>query len=58
MKTKKIVTYTPMIYWYLQHGFKITPVYQLVEYQQDKPFSLVPEGAVNPRCEANKNPLK
>ena len=39
MKTKKILSYTPMIYWYLQHDFKIAAAHQLVEYQQGNPFS-------------------
>ena len=38
MKSKNIFLYTPMIYWYLQHGSKFTAVHQLVEYKQSNPF--------------------
>ena len=30
MKAKKILLYTPLIKWYLQHGLRLTAVHQLV----------------------------
>ena len=30
MKAKKILLYTPLIKWYLQHGLRLTVVHQLV----------------------------
>ena len=32
MKAKKILLYTPVLEWYLQHGLRLTVVHQLIEY--------------------------
>ena len=58
MKTKKILLYTPLIKWYLQHGLRLTAVHQLVEYEPGKPISWFPENGANARREADKDPLK
>ena len=58
MKAKKILLYTPLIKWYLQHGLRLTAVHQLVEYEPGKPFSWFPEEVANARHEAEKDPLK
>ena len=39
MKAKKILLYTLLIEWYLQHGLRLTAVYQLIEYEPGRPFS-------------------
>ena len=39
MKAKKILFYTPLIRWYLQHGLRLTAVHQLIEYEPGMPFS-------------------
>ena len=39
MKAKKILLYTPLIKWYLEHGLRLTAIHQLVEYDPGKPFS-------------------
>ena len=31
IKARKILLYTPLIEWYLQHGLRLTAVYQLIE---------------------------
>ena len=54
----KILLYTPLIKWYLDHGQRLTAVHQLVEYESDKPFSWFPEDVANARLEADKDPLK
>ena len=46
------------MHWYLQHGMKLTVVYQLLEYEQGKHFSLFPEEAINDTPEVEKYPLK
>ena len=58
MKTKKILLYTPLIEWYLQHGLSLRAVHQLIEYEQCRLFSWFPEEVANDRCEADKDPLK
>ena len=38
MKAIKILLYTPLIKWYLQHGLRLTAVHCLVEYEPGKLF--------------------
>ena len=58
MKAKKILLYTPLIEWYLQHGLRLTAVHQLIEYEPSRPFSWFPEEVANAKREADKDPLK
>ena len=58
MKTKKILLYTPLIEWYLQHGLRLTAVHQLIEYEPGMPFSWFSEELTNARHEADKDSLK
>ena len=58
MKAKKILLYTPVIEWYLQHGLRLTAVDKLIEYEPGVPFSWFPEEVANARREADKDPLK
>ena len=58
MKAKKILLYTPLIEWYLQHGLRLTAVHQLIEYEPGMPFSWFPEEVANAKREENKHPLK
>ena len=58
MKTKKILLYTHLIKWYLQHGLRLTAVHHLVEYELGKPISWFPENGASARLEADKDPLK
>ena len=58
MKAKKILLYTPVIEWHLQHGLRLTAVHQLIEYEPGMSFSCFPEEAANARCEADKDPLE
>ena len=58
IKAKKILLYTPLIKWYLQHGLRLTAVHQLVKYELGKPFSWFSEEVANARHETDKDPLK
>ena len=58
MKAKKILLYTPLIKWYLQHGLRLIAVHHVVEYKPGKHFSCFPKDVVNARCQADKDPLK
>ena len=58
MKAKKILLYTPLIEWYLQHGLRLTTVHQLIEYEPGMPFSWFPEEVANARRKADKGPLQ
>ena len=58
MRATKILLYTPVLEWYLQHGLRMTAVHQLIEYEPGMSFSWFPEEMANARCEADKDPLK
>ena len=58
MNAKKILLYTPLPKWYLQHGLRITTVHQLIEYEQGMPFSWFLEEMANARREVDKDSLK
>ena len=58
MKAEKILLYTPVIKWYLEHGLKITAVHQLLEYESGKPFDWFPEEVANARREADSDKSK
>ena len=58
MKAKRILLYTSLIEWYLQHGLRLTAVHQLIEYEPGMPFSWFPEEVANARREADKVPLQ
>ena len=58
MKAEKILLYTPLIKWYLEHGLKITAVYQLIEYESGKPFDWFPEEVAKARREADSDKSK
>ena len=58
MKTKKILLYTPVTEWHLQHGLRLTAVHQLIEYEPGMPFAWFSEEVTNARREADKDPLK
>ena len=58
MKAKKILLYTPLIEWYLQHEGEVDSVHQFIECEPGMPFSWFPEEVANASREANKDPLK
>ena len=58
MRAEKILLYTPLIKWYLQHGLRLTAVHQLIELEPGKPFSWFPEEVAGARRAAVKDPLK
>ena len=55
MKAKKILLYTPLIEWYLQHGLRLTAVHQLIEYEPRMRFSWFSEEVTNAWREADKD---
>ena len=40
---KKILLYSPMLKWYLEHGLKITAIHKYLKYESRQPFSWFPE---------------
>ena len=58
MEAKKILLYTPVLKWYLDHGLKVTAFYQFLEYKRGKPFAWFLEEVADARRQADKDPDK
>ena len=48
-RSDKILLYTPLIKWYLNHGLIITAVHKIIEYKPSKPFKFFPIEVSNAR---------
>ena len=55
MKTEKILLYTPLLKWYLEHGLKVTAYHQLLHYKRGRPFDWFPEEVAGARRQADKD---
>ena len=53
MKAKKILLYTPLLKWYIEHGFKVTAYHELLLYQPSQPFDWFPEEVADARREGD-----
>ncbi|XP_057310306.1 uncharacterized protein LOC130648282 [Hydractinia symbiolongicarpus] len=58
MKAEKILLFTTLLEWYLDHGLKVTAFYQFLEYERGKPFAWFPEEIADARRQADKDPDK
>ena len=57
-KAKKILLYSPLLKWYLNHGMVITGVHHLIGYEPGRPFAWFPEEVDNERRQADNDPSK
>ena len=57
-KAKKILLYSPLLKWYLNHGMVITGVHHLIGYEPGRPFAWFPEEVANARRQAENDPSK
>ena len=48
-KAKKIFLYTPMIKWYLNHGFEVTAIHNILKYESGRPFEWFPKEVADAR---------
>ena len=55
MKAEKILLYTPLLKWYIEHGLKVTAYHKLLKYKAGRPFDWFPEEVAQARREADKN---
>ena len=58
MAAKKILLYTPLLKWYLDHGLTVTAFHQFLKYERGKPFAWFPEEVADARRQADKDPDK
>ena len=55
MKAKRILLYTPLLKWYIEHGLKVTAYHQLLQYTPGWPFDWFPEEVAEARRQADKH---
>ena len=56
LQAKKILLYTPLLKWYLEHGLKVTRIYKYLSYTPGKPFSWFPEEVSSARRDGDETP--
>lgn len=54
----KILLFTPLLKWYLDHGLKVNRVYEVVTFDRHKPYESFVEEMVKWRQVADQNPEK
>ena len=55
-KAEKILLYTPVLKWYLNHGLKVTGIYKYLKYKSSRPFSWFPEDVSSARRTGDSDP--
>lgn len=59
MKAKKVLLATPLLKWYLQHGLRVTKIYQLIEFDLDnRPFKNFVDKVTDDRRKGDLDPNK
>ena len=58
LRAKKILLYSPLLKWYLNHGLLVTKIYKYLSYRASRPFKWFPEEVSNARRQADEDPDK
>ena len=58
MKTEKILLYSPLLKWYLNHGLQVTKIHRYISYTSGRPFKWFPEEVSSARREADNDKNK
>ena len=58
MKTEKILLYSPLLKWYLNHGLKVTKIHRYISYTSGRPFKWFPEEVSSARRDADNDKNK
>ena len=56
LRAKRILLYTPLLKWYLEHGLIVTAIYKYLSYTSGKPFIWFPKEVSSSRRAADENP--
>ena len=54
-RASKILLYTPVLKWYLNHGLKVTGIYKYLKYTTSRPFASFPEEVSSARREGDSD---
>ena len=55
MKAEKILLYSPLLKWYLNHGLQVTKIHRFISYTSSKPFKWFPEEVSSARRAADQD---
>ena len=58
MKTEKILLYSPLLKWYLNHGLQVTKIHKYISYTSGRPFKWFPEEVSGARRAADQDKNK
>ena len=58
MKAEKILLYSPLLKWYLNHGLKLTKIHRYISYTSSRPFAWFPEEVSSARRDADQDKNK
>ena len=58
MKAEKILLYSPLLKWYLNHGLQITKIHKYISYTPGRPFKWFPEEVSGARRAADQEKNK
>ena len=58
MKAEKILLYSPLLKWYLNHGLQVTKIHRYISYTSGRPFKWFPEEVSAARRAADQDKNK
>ena len=58
MKAEKILLYSPLLKWYLNHGLQVTKIHRYISYTPGRPFKWFPEEVSSARRAADQDKNK
>ena len=58
MKAEKILLYSPLLKWYLNHSLKLTKIHRYISYTSSRPFAWFPEEVSSARRDADQDKNK
>ena len=58
MKAEKILLYSPLLKWYLNHGLQVTKIHKYISYTSGRPFKWFPEEVSGARRAADQDKNK
>ena len=58
MKAEKILLYSPLLKWYLNHGLQVTKTHRYISYTSGRPFKWFPEEVSSARRAADQDKNK
>ena len=58
MKAEKILLYSPLLKWYLNHGLHVTKIHKYISYTPGRPFKWFPEEVSSARRAADQDKNK